>query len=243
MIFSVISFIFVVFNISINEMDNLNNEQPPLTLKDIIESFREIGRLFKESSARLDKEMKESREEFDQRKKEQDEHLKALREEFYQEMKASSEVFDQRMEESRKEFDRKFGSWGNNFGAFAEEYFFNSFDKGQKNFFGEDFYEIRKKIKGIEKDDEYDILLINGQSIGIVEVKFKAHENDITKVLKKADTFRINFPKYKNHRVYLGLATMAFYPELEQECEKQGIAIVKQVGDSVVINDKHLKVF
>ena len=85
--------------------------------------------------------------------------------------------------------------------------------------------------------------MLNGQSIGIVETKFKAHENDIPKVLKKAQTFRVNFPEYKDHKVFLGLATMAFYPELEQECKKQGIAIVKQVGDAVVINDKHLKVF
>jgi hypothetical protein len=36
---------------------------------------------------------------------------------------------------------------------------------------------------------------------------------------------------------------MGFYPELEQECIKEGIAVIKQVGDTVVINDKHLKVF
>ena len=101
----------------------------------------------------------------------------------------------------------------------------------------------RKNIKDLESDDEYDILLINGQTIGVVEVKYKAHENDVPKILKKAETFRANFPKYQNHRVYLGLATMAFYPELEEECKSNGIAIVKQVGDNVVIYDKHLKVF
>ena len=36
---------------------------------------------------------------------------------------------------------------------------------------------------------------------------------------------------------------MVFYPELEQACISEGIAIIKQVGDTVVINDKHLKVF
>jgi len=36
---------------------------------------------------------------------------------------------------------------------------------------------------------------------------------------------------------------MSFYDELEQECMNQGIAIIKQVGDTVVINDEHLKVF
>jgi hypothetical protein len=133
----------------------------------------------------------------------------------------------------------------NNQSSFAEEYFYNSFENGKQNFFGEKFDEIEKNVKGIKKDfkDEYDILLINGKSVGIIEVKYKAHENNIPSILKKAETFRVNFPEYKNHQVYLGLASMAFYPELEQECTKQGIAIIKQVGDTVVINDAHLKRF
>jgi len=144
-----------------------------------------------------------------------------------------------------KELQKMMGSWGNNFGKFAEEYFFNSFESGQKNFFGENFDEIEKNIKGFKKGfkDEYDILLINGKSIGIVEVKFRSNENDVPKVLRKAETFRANFPEYKKHQIYLGLATMSFYPELEQECINEGIAVIKQVGDNVVINDKHLKVF
>jgi hypothetical protein len=144
-----------------------------------------------------------------------------------------------------KKVNETLGSWANNHGRFAEEYFFNSFENGKQNFFGEKFDEIEKNVKGIKKGfkDEYDILLINGESIGIVEVKFKAHDSDVPKILRKAETFRANFPEYQNHKVYLGLATMAFYPELEDECIKEGIAVIKQVGDTVVINDKHLKAF
>jgi hypothetical protein len=36
---------------------------------------------------------------------------------------------------------------------------------------------------------------------------------------------------------------MSFYPTLEQMCSEQGIAIIKQIGDLVVINDAHMKVF
>jgi len=46
----------------------------------------------------------------------------------------------------------------------------------------------------------------------------KAHLNDIPEILRKAETFKVNFPEYQNHRIYLGLATMVFYEELEQEC-------------------------
>jgi hypothetical protein len=144
-----------------------------------------------------------------------------------------------------KKVNGTLGAWANNHGSFAEEYFFNSFDNGRQNFFGEKFDRIKKNVPGLNEkyEDEYDILLINGKSIGIVEVKYKAHENDVPKVLKKAVTFRANFPHFAGHQVYLGLATMAFYPNLEQMCINEGIAIIKQVGDSVVINDEHLKVF
>jgi len=85
--------------------------------------------------------------------------------------------------------------------------------------------------------------MYNDSYVAIVESKFKAHQKDIPKVLKKAETFRILCPDYKDYKIYLGLASLTFYPELEQECIEHGIAIIKQVGDTVVINDAHLKVF
>ena len=152
------------------------------------------------------------------------------------------------MQETDRKLDKvgeQLGGIGHNQGRFAEEYFFNSFEQGKRNFFGEKFDEIDQYVKGIETGfkDEYDILMTNGHSVGIVEVKYKAHENDIPNVLKKAGTFRVNFPKFKNHKVYLGLASMAFYPELEQACKNSGIAIIKQSGNTIIIYDDHLKAY
>jgi hypothetical protein len=165
-----------------------------------------------------------------------------------QEIAKSQKETGKQMQETdlrMKELQKTVGGITNNKGAFAEEYFFNSFENDQKNFFGEKFDEISKHLKnrwqGIE--DEYDIVLYNHTSLAIIEVKYKAHINDIPAVLKKAETFRILFPNYKDFKIYLGLASMSFYPEMEQECIQQGIAVIKQVGNTVVINDKHLKVF
>jgi hypothetical protein len=147
--------------------------------------------------------------------------------------------------EAIKELQKTVGSITNNYGSFAEEYFFNSFEKGQQNFFGKKFDEISRNLKLVWKNlkDEYDIVLYNDNAVAIIEIKFKAHDNDIDKVLKKADTFRILSPNYKDFKIYLGLASMSFYPALEKKCIESGIAIIKQVGDKVVINDKHLKVY
>jgi len=157
------------------------------------------------------------------------------------EIEKSRADFDRRM----KEIQKSVGGISDNQGKFAEEYFFNSFESGKTNFFGEKFDEIAKHLKnrwqGVE--DEYDIVLYNHASVAIIEVKYKAHTNDIPTVLKKAETFRLLFPQYKDFKIYLGLASMSFYPELEQECIEQGIAVIKQVGDKVVINDTNLKAF
>jgi len=181
--------------------------------------------------------------------KRQEETDRILRERFVETDRILTEKFAETREQMQetdrrmKKLQKLVGSIGNNQGDFAEDYFFNSFEQGKKNFFGEHFDEIKKNLKGPETDDEYDILLINGKYIGIIEVKFKAHTDHIPKILKKAETLKINFPKYANHKIYLGLATLAFCEEVKQECINNGIAMIKQVGDTVVIIDEHLKIY
>jgi hypothetical protein len=191
-----------------------------------VPTFESVWAALQETDRLLEK----SRAEFDQRMKDAD-----------QRREKSSADFDRRM----KKMEETMGSWANNHGSFAEEYFFNSFENGNRNFFGEKFDEIAKNLTNFWQGlkDEYDIVMYNHASVALIEVKYKAHENDIPDVLKKAETFRILFPDYKDFKIYLGLASMSFYPDLENECVNQGIAVIKQIGDTVVIYDRHLKVF
>ena len=144
-----------------------------------------------------------------------------------------------------KELQKTVGGITNSYGKFAEEYFFNSFERGEQNFFGKKFDEIGRNLKLFWQGltDEYDIVLYNKDAVAIIEIKFKADENDIPQVLKKAETFKILSPNYKDFKIYLGLASMSFSKALEEKCIENGIAIIKQVGDKVIISDKHLKVF
>jgi hypothetical protein len=235
----------------LNVLENLTPKTEH-TLESVWEAFRESERL-----------MKLSREDFDRRLKETAQQMKEtdrIVQETTQQIKETERIVkettqqmketDRQMKETDrrfKEMNNLFGSWANNHGSFAEEYFFNSFENGKTNFFGENFNEvkrsIRPKLRGINLDDEFDIVLYNDSSVAIIEVKYKAHENDIPGVLNKAKTFRILCPDYKDFNIFLGLASMSFYPELEQKCINNGIAIIKQVGETVVINDYHLKVF
>ena len=170
----------------------------------------------------------------------QEETDRILSEKFAETDKQMKET-DRRM----KDLQKLVGSWGNNFGSFAEEYFYNSIKKGNVNFFGKKFDEIEKNLKNFWQGlkDEYDIVLYNKDAVAIIEVKFKAHIDQINDVLKKAETFKILFPHYKDFKIYLGLASMSFNEELEKRCKDEGIAIIKQEGDAVIIIDEHLKTF
>jgi hypothetical protein len=235
-----------------------NQHQPhtPLTYERLMTSLYESGaefdrrmkesdlkrqedeRLFKEEIAENKRLRKESDDRFEKSKKEYEERMAKYEDDYRKHQKKMARI------------DETFGSWGNNFGSFAEEYFFNAFDEEKQDFFGEHFNEIEKNVKPVVQNhrkeylkDEYDIVMYNDSYVAIVETKFKAHKSDIPKVLKKAETFRILCPDFKDFKIYLGLASMCFYPELEQECIEHGIAIIKQVGDIVVISDAHLKVY
>ena len=103
-------------------------------------------------------------------------------------------------------------------------------------------FEIMKDENNIMKG-ELDLILVNGKSIAIFEVKYKVREKHIEQVKKKVKTFRKKFPEYQNHKVFLGLASMFFDDEVQKKCIENGIAVVKQVGDTLVIHDEKLKTF
>ena len=132
-------------------------------------------------------------------------------------------------------------------GIYAEEYFLTAFYYGKKTFFGVEFDDIinyfypwnplRDDIKRIE----YDLVMFSSHIVAIIEVKDVVCVEDIAKIIKDSETFRLLCPSYSNCKIYIGLVTLTFSPELEQECIKHGIAVIKQIEGTIVINDAHLK--
>jgi hypothetical protein len=213
-------------------------------------TLAEVRKMFDESDARFDRRMKESNEKYAHEKRKSEEQYarekRESEEQYAREEKERDEKFARGMEELReaiRQVNKQIGGMANSDGACAEEFFYNALKHGQKKLFGEEFEDVIKNNKvTINKgyEDEYDILLVNGQAICVVEVKYKADSSDLAqKVLRKAETFRVNFPQHKEKRVYLALAGMSFNPLTEKACFDNGIAIIKQVGDTVVINDHH----
>ena len=157
----------------------------------------------------------------------------------------SAEEAQKRSEENEKAFKElreSIGGIGNSNGDVAEEYFINSFTKNpQLN--GETFHRVISNYKPLEYDDEYDVLMLNGKSIAIIEVKYNVKKNDIAKLLLKAENFRKYLSQYSNHKLYLGMASLSFRKIIENDIIDKGIAVIKQVGDKMVVNNENLKVF
>ena len=214
-------------------MDNI--DKTPVTPEIVWAALKETDKLLKESIAASDKRSAET----DRQIRELNDKFNGISAHDMEEMKKYSAETGRQI----RELNDKFNGISKSNGLFAEEYFFNSFNEGNRTFLGETYDSIKKNLKGTESNDEYDIVFINGKSVCIVEIKYRARLDDIPKIISKANTFRINFPNYHNHRVYFAMASMMFNQRIEDECKNEGIAVIKQSGDTVTFIYDNLKAF
>ena len=139
----------------------------------------------------------------------------------------------------------RLGNISDNNGATAEDYFFNSL--GEKPELGGVQYDTIVKNfmpKSKRGQGDFDIVMFNGENLALIECKYKAHISDVEKLItKQVDSFKKLFPNYANHHFYLGIASFSFYPELEKFARENGVAILKQKGDIVVIEADNLKAY
>ena len=134
-------------------------------------------------------------------------------------------------------------------GLFAEEYFYRTLYEsmafGGYHFDSVDRNRTRKcrDKDGKPIEAEYDILMINAVAVCIVEVKYRARTDHIDLLLKKVEKFKIQFPEYANHKIFLGIGALSFEEEAEIDAKKYGIGIMRQNGDAVEIDDANLKAY
>ena len=212
-------------------------------LKKTDEQLSKLSREFEEERNRSRKEFEEERR---RSRQEFEEGLKRSRQEFEEELKRSGLEFDKRMEKLENKLNKigsMLGSISNNQGNITEEYFVNSL-KDCLRVGSIDFdYLIENFVakNGHNTLAEYDILLVNGESVAIVEVKYKAHIKDLEKLPRKIEELK-NLPQYRDYRVYAGIATFFATNELIKRAEEQGYFILQRKGDIVITHAQNLKV-
>ena len=241
------------------EEDRMRREEEDRKRKEEDRKRKEEDRKRKEED-RKRKEEEQKRKEKDRKRKEEEqkrmEKEQKRMEKVEKENKEWKDSFNAMIEESkreREEFKASFkamhqeiGGIGTSNGEIAESYFVNSFSNSMY-FAGQEYDTMdsnkKRKVKGCKQQAQYDLVMYNCTSIVIIEIKYKAREADVEQVIKQASTFKQFFSEYANYDIYLGLAAFHFDGNTENNALNQGIAIVKQVGDTMVINDARLKVF
>ena len=128
-----------------------------------------------------------------------------------------------------------YGGVGNSQGAVAEEFYYNSL-KADPVLGGVRFDFVDKNVTrshaGLE--DEFDLLLVNGRAVFVVEVKYKAHGKDLRRLLDdKAANFRRLFPEYSDREQRLVLAAFHVHDELKREALEQGVTVLQRKGDLI----------
>ena len=191
------------------------------------------------------RELKESQAKTDEQITRFSQELRRSSQEFDKELRRSSQEFDKRMEKLENKLNKigsMVGSISNNQGDVTEEYFVNSLKDclkvGTINF----DYLIENFVakKGHNILAEYDILLVNGESVAIVEVKYKAHIKDLEKLPKKIEELK-NLPQYKDYKVYAGIATFFATNDLVKKAKEQGYFILQRKGDVIITHSQNLR--
>jgi type I site-specific restriction-modification system R (restriction) subunit len=135
---------------------------------------------------------------------------------------------------------KELGGIGENNGLVAEEIVFHSLAKN-KIFAGITFDTVdhgtvrsRKLPDGKNVKGEYDVLLYNGTSVAIIEVKHRVGQEALKRLIEvQLPRFRQIFPEYKDAKMYLGLGGMSFEKGIAEEAHRQGIATLTLSGDAV----------
>lgn len=146
-----------------------------------------------------------------------------------------------------KETNTMVNGIGKSNGDMAEEAIYNVLDQDKK-FAGIKFKKIRKNIPIVSEEletlTEIDLLMENGDTIAIIEIKYKVKKKYIMELITtKLKNFRKYFPFYKNHKIIFGVGGMSFDKEAIKEATAKGIGIIKVVGNKIEYQTKHLKIY
>jgi hypothetical protein len=156
------------------------------------------------------------------------------------ELKSSQEKTDEQMKRTDERLNKVaklVGNISNNQGGVAEEFFINSIATTQKlGGIQYDFMETNahRHIKSQNLRGEFDIVLVNGKDVAIVEVKYNAHENDIDNLItKKINNFQKLYPEYNNYNHHLGLASFKVNEKVKQKALDNNVMILQRKGDII----------
>jgi hypothetical protein len=213
------------------------------TLGAKLESIVEEAKRRDEEAKRRDEEVKRR----DEEAKRRDEEYRAERAKAEEESRRRDEEYRAERAKAEAELRARIADMsaevkgiGKSNGLFAEDIYYRTLWR-KKEFAGIHFDDVSNAFGGIKKlpdgkrlQDQFDIVMLNDVSAAIIEAKYRARKDDVTTLVeKKVNNFKTLFPDFKNLKIYLGLAALAFEDDVVEEARKYGVGLLQQVGETV----------
>ncbi len=214
-----------------------------MLMQSFAESRKEIKELReaqKESAAKSEKEWAEWKE---------TQRISAAKsEKEWAEWKEAQRIMSAETDKQIKALNKQIGGITKSNGKVAEATIYNSLERDM-TFAGIefDFIDKNKKrhIKRLNLKGEYDVVMYNGDTLAIIEIKYNVEKGDVNELIdkKKVEKFRLLFPEYKGYKILLGIGGGSFESDAEAEANKYGIGIIKVVGDKVEYYTDGIRVY
>ncbi len=210
-----------------------------LNIQDILKGIEELRKTQAENAVQQAVQQKEAQASL----KETDAILKenAVQQ---KEIKASLKETDALLKKTVRKLDSigdQLAAIGINTGQSAEEFFFRSVGKTLK-LADIQFDSIERNVSMSDELPEFDMVLSNGTHVMILEVKYKAHPDEVGELaMKKTGNFRKLYPRYRNHALHFGIASMITNTDLVREARREGVCLLTQQGDHLAVVDGPVK--
>ena len=188
-------------------------------------------------------ELAEAQKETERQLRETDEILKQRFQETEQRFQETDQMLKQRFQETERlmrrqnqQFNEQLGKLGNRLGEFVEwqvrPVVVRLFQ--ERGIAVHEFYpgaSAQRDGEGIE----IDLLVVNSTEAILVEVKSKLTQTDVDEHLERLSKFKRLMPRYGDVRAMGAVAGMVVPDDVARYAYRQGLFVMAQSGDSVVI--------
>jgi hypothetical protein len=215
-------------------------------LGELIQSQKETEQLLKEQS----KEAQRRFQEGEQRLQETERLLKEKSQETERFLKEQSQETERLLKQQSRETDKQIqkvsqqlGQLGNRLGEFVE---WQVRPAAVRLFQGRgiDVHELHSgiSVKRASGGLEIDLLVVNETEVVLIEVKSKLTQTDVEEHLLRLAKFKQFMPRYRDVKALGAVAAMVVTDEVAQYAYRQGLYVLAQSGETVVIlNDEQFQ--
>ncbi|MCP4698873.1 MAG: hypothetical protein GY862_18775 [Gammaproteobacteria bacterium] len=130
-------------------------------------------------------------------------------------------------------------------GEIAEEFFYRSLGNNPC-LAGMRFDQVYRNLEGHAGDTkgEYDIILVNSDTLALVEVRARAKPKMCNYMIKtKIPEFRKLFPLYKDYKIIGAVASMVSNDKLAKAAKEKGLLLLTQQGNHICLVNDNFTVF